>query len=155
MKIPLHEAASRLELHPFNLLLRLSGLVSSLEECNPAVDDGYVETLRTLHGGFRAVSQANPDAPATMRRDKEPLGVSEGAARIIDKLERGDRWGGNSVSFDTLRNHYCRDVQDIQERVDELVERGLLSRNGRRGPLSLNPAMRNEVERIVSALRTR
>jgi len=134
-------------------------MVGSLEDCWPDVDDGYVETLLTLRpqkdyprdqGGGSIESARRPEQKSELSR----LGLTESAARVLDKLERQDRWGVNKVSFDTLRNHYCRNIADIDKVLEILCQQQLLlSHEGRRGPFSLNPAKKSEVEMIVKEVR--
>jgi hypothetical protein len=148
-KIATSEAARLLRDHPANVVRSLSEMVSSLQDCWPEVDEGFVDTLRTLRREVppgpsnQAVAPPSPTLPVTI-----PTPVSsETALRILDKLERKDKWGGNAIGWDTLRNHYCQGLRDLDDAVDELVEEGLLlSGANRRGPYSLNPARKGEID---------
>ncbi|MBI3291718.1 MAG: hypothetical protein HYZ73_02755 [Elusimicrobia bacterium] len=48
MNIAIHIAANKLGTHPFNLILRVSQMVSSLNDCWPEIDEGLVDTIRTI-----------------------------------------------------------------------------------------------------------
>lgn len=157
MKIPTSEAARRLGMHPANFLRAVSGLVGGLGDCWPEIDDGYVETLRELRDGWRNQEQGGqrkPSGGVPELAGESRATVSEGATRVLDKLARQGRWGTNMVSLDTLKNHYCRGVPDIEAVLEEVLQRELVvSPDGRWGPFSLNPDRKVEIERIVSALR--
>ena len=156
-KISTSEGARLLRDHPANIVRSLSAMVGDLQDCWPDVDAGLVETLRTLRG----VPPTDRPKEAVVAPTKPPQQVakagvigSETTLRILDKLERKDKWGGNAIGWDTLRNHYCRDLHDLDEAVDELVDEGLLlPGDSRRGPYSLNPAKKGEIESRIATYR--
>ena len=150
-KISTSEAGRHLRDHPANVVRHLSEMVGSLRDCWPDVDVGFVETLRTLR---RARFSDSPNQPVEeptkplQERSKGSFVKSASTLRVLDKLERKDKWGGNAIGWDTLRNHYCRGLDDLDEAVDELVEEGLLlPGDSRSGPYSLNPAKKGEIEK--------
>jgi hypothetical protein len=159
MRTKLANASQRAGMHPLNFLLATYTMVGGLEDAWPEIDDGYVETVLALRHSHAFIGSQDATLPATKgatsaRVVETELPVSESAARVLDKLERGDRWGRNAISFDTLRNHVCRGIPSIDSAVDELVTEDLLvPGGGRRGPYSLNPDRKAEIERIVSQLR--
>lgn len=155
MKIKTSEAASRLGIHPLNLLLKLFPMVGSIEDCWPDLDEGYVDTIRTLgEGAQRPTSQpaARLPEPPPEQPPADPLaGIDRGSVRVLEKLWRKDRWGGRAVAWETLHNHYCQDVDNLEEAVEELVQRGLVIKPEKHGPFSLDPSRKGEIERIVRA----
>jgi hypothetical protein len=159
MRTKLANASQRAGMHPLNFILAIYQMVGGLEDGWPEIDDGYVETVLALRHSHAFVGHQDaelqpPQGGAGTRVIEAELPVSESAARVLDKLERGDRWGRNAISFDTLRNHFCRGIPNIDSAVEELVAEDLLvPGGGRRGPYSLNPERKAEIERIVSQLR--
>jgi len=159
MRTPTAEAAKRLGLTVPELFDLAAPLISDVSEAWPEIDVGYIETLQQIHG--LAPEQTEPPvrvAAAPKPHETEELSpVDEAKLGILDKLERQDRWGGNTVSLDTLRNHYCRGVADLEEALKELIDQDLIvvgeKGNKRRGPFSLNPAKKGDIEREVERIR--
>ena len=153
MEIKTSEAASRLGIHPLNLLLKLFPMVGSIDDCWPGLEEGYVDTIRTLgDGGQRPTSQpaAPLPGPTPEQPPADPLaGLDRGCVRVLEKLWRKDRWGGRAVAWETLHNHYCQDVDNLEEAIEDLVKRGLLLNHSRHGPFSLDPGRKGDIERIV------
>src|SRR5258707_722135 len=130
MAIKIIDASKDLKIHPMNLILALSHLVPNLDDCWPEVDEGFIETIKPMNLVTASRSQSEKhvskkEETATIQ-SKFSVSVSEGAARIVDKLERTDRWAGNRISWDTLRNHYCQAVRNIEEAAAELKDKELI-----------------------------
>ena len=160
MKIRTSEAAVRLGVHPLGLVLAVRPMVGGIEDCWPEIDDGFVETLRAAgYGQSESARAARHGDGAKQPSGSAPavspvLSVSHAAAEVLDKMSRQDKWGKNTVSLDTLRNHYCRTVSNVEVAVDELVDREfLLVEGGRKGTYSLNPARKGEIDRNVGLIR--
>lgn len=71
------------------------------------------------------------------------------ARALLEKLIRHDNWGTKRVSIDTLKNHYCRDIYNIDLAVDELEKRGLIITSGNKGPIALNVKKKAEIETYI------
>jgi hypothetical protein len=148
------DAAASLNLHPFEFICRLHGLVGSWSECWPEVPDGYVETLRAMRSGpptrpERAGSRGGR-APATTGLPPCPHGVSDEGAFVLEKLFRKDRWGKMGFKYDTIHTHICAGIDDLEEVLAELVRLGFLrARGGRRGEFSLVADRKFAIEAIA------
>lgn len=121
-KISTSDAARRLRDHPANVVRDVSEMVTGLDDCWPELDEGFVDTLKTLRGVHRPeqIDEHTKGAePAIAPAPK--LRRSSAALKVLDKLERKDKWGGNAIGWDTLRNHYCHGVGGLDDAVDELV----------------------------------
>lgn len=159
MKMPTSDAARELGVHPANLLLMLSGMVGSLEDCWPEVDRGLVDTALALdpsrrrQRGQEAEGEKIPDRESESQAVK--LRVSPDAARIIEKLWRHDKWGKATVTLRTLQNEYCKGVEDIDEAVKELRKIELLITGSSKDTYSLNPAKKGEIENIAKTMTER
>lgn len=147
------EAARALGLHTLDFVARLHGMVGSWSECWPEVDDGYVETLRILLDRPRAKRVQDPGSPpaqpAARGDDPCPHSIGDHAARLIEKMWRKGRWGDMRVSHDTIHVHMMRDIDDSEEVLDDLVRRGILMAEGRRGSFALNPGRKTEIDAIA------
>jgi hypothetical protein len=155
MKRPTHEAAKSLGLHPANLVLYLSCLGAPFEDCWPEVDEGWLETLRgtywhlfeekqKMHG-----AEQSPDLHGTAAKKE----VSVSAMKVLDKLQRKKHWGTHTISWDTLHNHYCSGLHDLEDAVNDLQKRELLLGSGIEDRLSLNPAKKREIDLLVEEFR--
>jgi ppGpp synthetase/RelA/SpoT-type nucleotidyltranferase len=75
--------------------------------------------------------------------------LSGDARRVLHTLHRKQFWGRNTVSYDTLRNHYCKSVQDFESAITELTSLGLISESSRNGAVSLIPGKHEDVEQYL------
>ena len=149
MKIPINEAAKRLHLHPCELILELAQIVTTFDDLYPAVDDGFVETIRQKHPElFARPSRVTDQIPQKVSSQSFPR-LSKDAEDIISALSHKKHWGTNTVSEATLKNHYCRGLRDFDSAVKELVRCGILMPEKPRGPFSLNPNAKVQVDAVI------
>lgn len=160
MKVRTAEAARKLGLSVPAFLDAAAGLMADLHEAWPEVDDGYIGTMQQLYG-LAAQEREGEETEAPPVRPTGPPPVSQvdrAKLRILDKLERADRWGGNAVSFDTLRNHYCQGVEGFDEALEELLDDDLVrvveKGSKRKGPFSLNPARKGAIWKELARVRS-
>ena len=148
MKIPINEAARRLHLHPCELVLELAQIATSFDDLYPEVDEGFVETLKQMHHELFVKPSRAIDRP--IEASSQPLPrFSKDAEHIVYALSRKKHWGTNTVSEATLKNHYCRDLHDFDYAVKELLRVGILTPERPRGPFSLNPKAKVQVDAII------
>ena len=141
MKIPIYEAAKRLSLHPCELVLNLASMVGSFDDFYPEVDEGYIETIEQLHyhsSHFRIT-------------DKTLIPqISKDSQTIISMLYSKTYWKSNTVNRDFLKNHYCKDIANLDTAIKELQHEDIIivKKSGR--VLSLNPKKRKLIEESIS-----
>jgi ppGpp synthetase/RelA/SpoT-type nucleotidyltranferase len=81
----------------------------------------------------------------------ESIGAIDVSSRqILLKLYTKHFWGQKTVAQETLRNHFCRDVKNLDVSLEKLVQRGLVLRDSANGPVSLNIKARAEIDKLVS-----
>ena len=158
MRIRTADAARKLGLDVPAFLDAAARLMADLSEAWPEIDDGYVETMQQLYGLGVAAPEDEREALVPSDRVAPPVSPLQRARlRILDKLERSDRWGGNTVSLETLRNHYCQGIDAFDEALEQLIDENLvlIAEKGtkRRGPFSLNPARKGDIKREVAGAR--
>ena len=143
-------------MHPGEFVLYVSEMVGDLSDCWPEVEEGFIETIRALR--FAEEMPTSPDAvqPAPEHQE-ERLAKRRPQAelRLLDKMERHDKWGGSSVSWRTLHNNYCQGVHDLDDAIDALIAEGLLIRGNQRDTFSLNPARKGDIQQAVAEARKR
>lgn len=149
MKIPINEAARRLHLHPCELVLELAQMATSFDDLYPEVEEGFVETLKQMRPERFFKSSRDMRIPEARDISSSPLRLSRDAEQLVSALERKGHWGTNKVSHDTLKNHYCRGLQDFDSAVKELIRGGILLAEKHRGPFSLNPKARTQVDALI------
>jgi len=158
MRIPTADAAKKLGLDVPAFLDAAARLMADLGEAWPEIDDGYVETMQQLYGLGVPGPEDEREEPVSSDIVAPPVSrLRRARLRILDKLERSDRWGGNTVSVDTLRNHYCQGLDAFDEALEQLIDDDLvlIAEKGskRKGPFSLNPARKGAIEKEVAETR--
>lgn len=130
-------------------------MTGSLDDVWPTIDDALVETIvQLVQGPQPGQRPAGQDFKVERSTAVSSPRVSESAAKVLDKLERRNQWGGNQVNLDTLRNHFCQGVPRVDEAIEELLDQGLLLSGGhRKGPFSLDTRRKGEIDAIVNQLR--
>jgi len=95
--------------------------------------DGYDSILESLEESVIGFSTRKP--------------LPSEARRVLHTLFRKKFWGRNSVSYDTLGNHYCKNVQNLDRALDALSNLNLIERAaGRKGIISLQSGKKEEIE---------
>jgi hypothetical protein len=148
MKIPIAEAARRLRLHPCELVLEIAQIATSFDDLYPEVDEGVVETLKQMHPELFVKPSRAIDRATEVSFQPFPR-FSKDAEDIVYALSRKKHWGTNTVPEATLKNHYCRDLQNFDYAVKELLRVGILTSERPHGPFSLNPKAKVQVDAVI------
>jgi hypothetical protein len=157
MKIKTAEAAKKLAIHPAHLLLHVAEVGQSLmfEDVWPEIDSGWVETV-SVTGQHRPHEERKNIASGTLSSPhprSTGVGISHLALRVLGKLKRQAKWGHAYVPFEALMNLTRLSAKDLADAVAELRKRGLLELDGSaHGPISLNPARRQEIESFAQQM---
>ncbi len=88
--------------------------------------DGYDAILQSLEQSISGFS--------TRRR------LSPEARRLLHTLSRKKFWGRNTVSYSTLRNHYCKSIRDFEGAVADLKDHDLIDEANNSEVISLRPS---------------
>lgn len=81
----------------------------------------------------------------------ESIGAIDVSSRqILLKLYTKHFWGQKTVAQETLRNHFCKDVKNLDASLEKLVQQNLVLRDSANGPVSLNIKARAEIDKLVS-----
>jgi hypothetical protein len=83
--------------------------------------------------------------------DARSLGFSASMIRIISVMEKQRYWGGNTVRKETLKSHFCQDVQDkdFEATFADLGKRGWIKRDPKNGAYSLQTSAKNEILAVI------
>jgi ppGpp synthetase/RelA/SpoT-type nucleotidyltranferase len=117
------------------------------------IGSSHVATVRKTHSHYFGIEDYNKilESLDESIAGFENLGAIDVSGRqILLKLYTKHYWGQKSVSIETLKNHYCRDVANLDPALERLVERGLVLQSATNGPVSLNIKARAEIDKLVS-----
>jgi hypothetical protein len=144
--ISTHIAARQARMHPLEFVLRLAPLTAEFNDLFPEVDESYVALVKKLAKGSYEAEAIENEYTAKKESTSE---FSNNAIKVIASLRRKKHWGSNTVSEDTLHNHYCKSVSDLEAALRELAKRSLILRKSARGPVSLNPKEKRTIDEII------
>lgn len=74
------------------------------------------------------------------------MDIDVGARQILGLLQRRKYWGKKSISVDTLRNHYLKDLITIDSSLRALKEKDLINMADSQSPISLNIKKKAEIQ---------
>jgi ppGpp synthetase/RelA/SpoT-type nucleotidyltranferase len=77
-------------------------------------------------------------------------GIDVSGRQIILKLYTKRLWGQKTVTQETLRNHFCRDVKNLDSALEKLISKGLVICESSDGPISLNIKAKSEIDKLMS-----
>lgn len=66
------------------------------------------------------------------------MDIDIGSRQILSVLVRKRYWGKKSISVDTLKNHFLKEIITLDASLATLRERGLVNMGGAQSPVSLN-----------------
>jgi hypothetical protein len=154
MRIDYRVIAETLGISPIQILVELASMSQPIEECWPACEEGFQDTIRArrrTRAGFDEV-QASPrrGRPSDVSTTGALL-VSRPAAAVLDKLLRKN-YGLKSVRVFTLTKKWVHGSS--AEDVEALVRRGnLLWSDSTHESVTLDPTRLADTEEIVAAYR--
>jgi len=148
MKKPLHEVAKSLHNHPATIIFSLVSLGASFEDCYPDVDESWIETFK----GLDWKHSADDEIEGKILKTESFSNLSNTAKKILDKLERKKHYGKNSVSLDTIKNHFCRNQSDFEEAMEELLAIELIKEESK-GSITLNTSKNKEISQVLYSFR--
>lgn len=97
--------------------------------------ESYHQVLKTLNDSeldFAILSHIDPDART-----------------ILQRLSQHDNWAQNKITIETLKNHFCKDIKNIEETIDLLITNGFIIQDKSNGPLSLNLKQKEMIMRYI------
>jgi ppGpp synthetase/RelA/SpoT-type nucleotidyltranferase len=117
------------------------------------IGSSHVATVRKTHSHYFGIEDyekilENLDESIEGFRSLGAIDVS--SRQVLLKLYTKHFWGQKSVAQETLHNHFCREVHNLDATLDKLVQQGLLLRDYAGGPVSLNIKARAEIDKLVS-----
>ena len=124
------------------------------------VEDGYEvvligssdpSTIRKTHShyfGLETYADILQSIDSDLTNLKKHEEMDQGARIILQRLYNKGYWNTKKVSFDTLKNHYCRGISNINKSINLLENMGFLVKT-MKDSYSLNMKKRKEIEKYV------
>lgn len=125
-------------------------------ENNYTSDQGYevvlvgsseVSTVRRTHSHYFGLDHSGgmvlEDLNSSIVGFSNVMDIDVGARSILQTLERRRFWGSKSISVDTLKNHFCKDVITFDSSFKDLEHKDLILTDG---GVSLNLKRKREIE---------
>ncbi|GAB2738778.1 hypothetical protein GCM10027019_18500 [Melaminivora jejuensis] len=117
------------------------------------IGSSHVATVRRTHShyfGIEDYEKILENLDESIEGFKSVGAIDVSSRQVLLKLYTKHFWGQKSVAQETLRNHFCRDVHNLDATLGKLVQQGLLLREYAGGPVSLNIKARAEIDKLVS-----
>lgn len=117
------------------------------------IGSSRVATVRRTHShyfGIEDYEKILENLDESIEGFKNVGAIDVSSRQILLKLYTKHFWGQKAVAQETLRNHFCRDVHNLDASLDKLVQQGLILRESAGGPVSLNIKARAEIDKLVS-----
>lgn len=117
------------------------------------IGSSHVATVRRTHShyfGIEDYEKILENLDESIEGFKSVGAIDVSSRQVLLKLYTKHFWGQKSVAQETLRNHFCRDVHNLDATLGKLVQQGLLLREYAGGPVSLNIKARPEIDKLVS-----
>ncbi|MGC1468491.1 MAG: RelA/SpoT domain-containing protein [Sphingorhabdus sp.] len=112
-------------------------------------DIATVQKTHSHYFGIASPDRLLEDLGQSRKKISEDTQIDISAKQILRVLHKRRVWGaGNGIQKQTLKNHFCKDVQMLDESLNFLVEQGLLVDKGGPG-YSLNVAKTADIESFI------
>ena len=109
-----------------------------------------VETIRHTHShyfGLQSYDKVLDGFDDTLLSFKKRKIINPTGRRILNKLINNKKWGYKVVTFDTIKNHYCKDFPNITESIEELIRKDFIIQHN--NLYSLNSSKKDEIFSLI------
>lgn len=93
---------------------------------------------------YDSILQSLSQSIASLKEMSTEITLDE--RRILTCLYTKDYWGVKRMKLDTLKNHYCKEIENIDDAVHSLSVNGLILHEKRKNVLSLNLKRKSYIE---------
>jgi hypothetical protein len=124
-------------------------------------EDGYevvmigssdVSMIRKTHSHYFGIDNYDTTLEAiddSLLNFKKRFDFDHDARIVLQCLYRRGNWNAKRVSYDTLKNHYCREVKNIDDSINILENLGFIVKIPQGKSYSLNVKKRKEIEKYI------
>lgn len=117
------------------------------------IGSSNVATIRKTHSHYFGIQPyekilENLDESNYIFNKKKNLDAD--SMKLLNILAKKGYWAAKSVSFDTLKNHYCNDIIDFPTSLDTLIDKGYVVQSPyHRSTVSLNIKRKKDIEKDI------
>jgi hypothetical protein len=116
------------------------------------IGSSNVAMIRQTHGhyfgidSYETILDSLENAETSFARNKS---FSQESRRLLQVFYTREYWGKKKVSYETLKNHFCQDISDLDGAIVPLEYQGLVIVKKDRGKrsYSLNPKKKADIEK--------
>jgi ppGpp synthetase/RelA/SpoT-type nucleotidyltranferase len=116
------------------------------------IGSSEVATVRQTHShyfGIETYSSILESLDSSIVGFTRKIDIDVGARQILSCLHRRHFWGKKTVSEDTLKNHFCKNVVTFDSSLETLFNKNLLIKSSLNGGCSLNISKKPEIEQYL------
>ena len=116
------------------------------------IGSSEVATVRQTHShyfGIETYSSILESLDNSIVGFTRKIDIDVGARQIMACLHRRHCWGRKTVSEDTLKNHFCKNVITFESSLQALIDKDLVLKSTSNGGHSLNVSKRPEIEQYL------
>lgn len=116
------------------------------------IGSSEVATVRQTHShyfGIETYSSVLESLDSSIRGFTSKIDIDIGARQILACLHRRHFWGKKTVSEDTLKNHFCKNVITFDASMQTLTGKNLIIRSTLNNGFSLNVSKKSEIEQYL------
>src|SRR5690606_18676672 len=116
------------------------------------IGSSEIATVRQTHShyfGIESYTNILESLDSSIVGFTRKIDIDIGARQIIDCLQRRHFWGKKTVSGDTLKNHFCKNVLTFDASLQTLIGRKLIIQSSLNSGYSLNISKKSEIEQYL------
>lgn len=154
--VPIYNAAKRLKIHPFQLLMIAVEHDKTLDNYWPQIDEHLLLTVEAWAGKsqHRERVQTPPRGDTTPEEVLSGMGISNEMARIVSGLARDNHWSKSRVPLEKIIRHYSKtgDHKAVKDDLRELVRLGIVkAKSPHGGAYALDLEAKAKIDTICRA----
>lgn len=116
------------------------------------VGSSDISTVRQTHShyfGIESYESILESLDTSIVGFTRKIDIDVGARHILATLNRRHAWGKKTITADTLKNHFCKNVLTFDSSLQSLKERGLIQTSPLNGGVSLNIQKKPDIEQYL------
>lgn len=108
-----------------------------------------IATVRQTHSHYFGIEKFDnilENLDQTIIGFQTRMDIDVEARQILGVLQRRKYWGKKSISIDTLKNHFLKELMTLDASLRSLRDKGLINMADSQSPVSLNIKKKSEIE---------
>ena len=108
-----------------------------------------IATVRQTHSHYFGIEKFDnilENLDQTIIGFQTRMDIDIEARQILGVLQRRKYWGKKSISIDTLKNHFLKELMTLDASLRSLRDKGLINMADSQSPVSLNIKKKSEIE---------